>query len=166
LTYRQRGAARLSSLLTRKPRADVVPWTIASPLPPFARHYHQENIMVTQSNLPDSGNAQIVGTAGLSSVEKSSRISRDLQNLSDDVANLVTHTGTLAREDLRRIKTTLSDRVAAARKSLGATGDEIAHRARHTATVTNNYVHEQPWKAVGIGAAVGVLLGVLFARRK
>lgn len=122
--------------------------------------------MVTQSTIPDSGNAQIVGAAGLSAVEKPSRISRDLQNIGNDVANLVSHTTTLAKEDVTRIKAKLSDRVAAARKSIGETSDEIVQQARRTAAVTNNYVHEQPWKAVGIGAALGVLVGIVFARRK
>jgi ElaB/YqjD/DUF883 family membrane-anchored ribosome-binding protein len=44
--------------------------------------------------------------------------------------------------------------------------DAVVQRARRTATVTNDYVHEQPWAAVGIGAAVGVLFGFVLGRRK
>ncbi len=37
-------------------------------------------------------------------------------------------------------------------------GKKIAHD-------TDNYVHEHPWRAIGISAAVGVLIGMLIARR-
>ena len=37
-------------------------------------------------------------------------------------------------------------------------GKKIAHD-------TDAYVHEHPWRAIGISAAVGVLIGMLIARR-
>ena len=33
------------------------------------------------------------------------------------------------------------------------------------AKVTDNYVHEHPWKAIGIAAAIAFLLGLLVSRR-
>jgi ElaB/YqjD/DUF883 family membrane-anchored ribosome-binding protein len=45
-------------------------------------------------------------------------------------------------------------------------GTTVIQRTRQAATVTNNYVHEQPWQAIGIGAAAGVLLGFVLGRRK
>ena len=30
---------------------------------------------------------------------------------------------------------------------------------------TDEYVHENPWRAIGIGGAVGLLIGMLIARR-
>jgi ElaB/YqjD/DUF883 family membrane-anchored ribosome-binding protein len=38
-------------------------------------------------------------------------------------------------------------------------------KAKVAAKVTDEYVHENPWKAIGIGAAVGVVIGMLIARR-
>ena len=44
--------------------------------------------------------------------------------------------------------------------------EEIAvEKAKAAAKVTDAYVHENPWKAIGIGAAVGVVIGMLIARR-
>ena len=68
--------------------------------------------------------------------------------------------------DLVRVKAKLSARVAAAKESIEEMSAQVAQRARKAATVTNNYVHEQPWQAVGIGAAAGVLLGFVLGRRK
>jgi ElaB/YqjD/DUF883 family membrane-anchored ribosome-binding protein len=31
--------------------------------------------------------------------------------------------------------------------------------------VTDEYVHENPWQAIGIGAAIGFLVGLVVSRR-
>lgn len=36
---------------------------------------------------------------------------------------------------------------------------------KEVAKTTDEYVHENPWKAVGIAAGVGFVIGVLIARR-
>jgi ElaB/YqjD/DUF883 family membrane-anchored ribosome-binding protein len=42
-------------------------------------------------------------------------------------------------------------------------------RARHAADATDTYVHEHPWQAMGlaaaVGGAVGGAIGMLIARR-
>ncbi|MDP5239628.1 DUF883 domain-containing protein [Uliginosibacterium sp. 31-16] len=44
--------------------------------------------------------------------------------------------------------------------------EEIAlEKAKVAAKVTDEYVHENPWKAIGIGAALGIVVGMLIARR-
>jgi ElaB/YqjD/DUF883 family membrane-anchored ribosome-binding protein len=40
--------------------------------------------------------------------------------------------------------------------------DAGAHAA---ARVTDDYVHDNPWQAIGVAAAVGFLAGLLIARR-
>ena len=41
----------------------------------------------------------------------------------------------------------------------------VADKAKVAARVTDDYVHDNPWQAVGIAAAVGLLLGLLIGRR-
>ena len=38
-------------------------------------------------------------------------------------------------------------------------------KAKAAAKVTDQYVHEHPWKAIGIAAAIAFLLGLLVSRR-
>ena len=45
------------------------------------------------------------------------------------------------------------------------TGDKIAAQTKEIADKADTYVHDNPWAGVGIGAAVGVVLGVLLSRR-
>lgn len=96
----------------------------------------------------------------------SSRASREFHNFVADIEDLITKTTSLTGEDLQKAKAQLSERIATARNYLDDVSESVTQRARKTATVTNNYVHEQPWTAVGIGAAVGVVIGFVLGSRK
>ena len=41
----------------------------------------------------------------------------------------------------------------------------VADKAKVAVRVTDDYVHDNPWQAVGIAAGVGLLLGLLIGRR-
>lgn len=42
----------------------------------------------------------------------------------------------------------------------------IAYRGRIAALVTDRYVHESPWKAMGIAAGIAFAIGCLVGRRR
>lgn len=48
---------------------------------------------------------------------------------------------------------------------LSATRHAISEKACGAANATDAYVHGNPWKIVGIAAAVGVFIGALISRR-
>ena len=41
----------------------------------------------------------------------------------------------------------------------------LVDKTKAAARATDDFVHENPWKAVGIAAGVGLLLGVIIGRR-
>jgi ElaB/YqjD/DUF883 family membrane-anchored ribosome-binding protein len=41
----------------------------------------------------------------------------------------------------------------------------VIERTRQAAKATDEYVHDNPWKAIGISACAGVIVGMLVARR-
>ncbi|MES2127416.1 MAG: DUF883 family protein [Pseudomonadota bacterium] len=41
----------------------------------------------------------------------------------------------------------------------------VVEKTKVAAKATDEYVKENPWKAVGLGAAVGVVIGMLIARK-
>jgi ElaB/YqjD/DUF883 family membrane-anchored ribosome-binding protein len=43
--------------------------------------------------------------------------------------------------------------------------EEAMRRAREIAGAADEYVHENPWQAVGVAAGIGLVLGLLIARR-
>jgi Uncharacterized conserved protein len=51
------------------------------------------------------------------------------------------------------------------REHLYDTQDELMARGRRAARITDDYVHDNPWRAIGIAGLVGVLVGALICRR-
>jgi len=43
--------------------------------------------------------------------------------------------------------------------------EAAVRKGRKIAHDTDEYVHEHPWRAIGIAAGVGLLVGMLIARR-
>lgn len=94
-----------------------------------------------------------------------SSVADEVTHLITDIEDLIKQATSLTGEELTAAKAKLAERLATARASAAQMGDSVATHARTTAAATNEYVHEQPWKAIGIGATVGLLLGFALARR-
>ena len=89
----------------------------------------------------------------------------EFQSFVADIEDLITSMTPLTGEDLARAKERLAARVELAKESFSEVSGEIAERARKTARVTDAYVHEHPWQSVGIGAILGLLVGIVVSRR-
>ncbi|MSQ50714.1 MAG: DUF883 family protein [Betaproteobacteria bacterium] len=81
-----------------------------------------------------------------------------------------------AEELLKATASHAGDKAAAARlkiqESIDATKIKLAdlseagvYKAKAAARATDDYVHDNPWQAVGFAAAAGVVLGLLIGRR-
>jgi len=51
------------------------------------------------------------------------------------------------------------------REHLYSTQDELMMRGRRAVRATDDYVHDNPWRAIGVAGLVGVLVGALICRR-
>ncbi len=51
------------------------------------------------------------------------------------------------------------------KKRLLTAEEVVVERTKQVAKVTDQYVHENPWKSIGISACVGAIIGMLIARR-
>ena len=116
--------------------------------------------METYSNKPDQYE-QIDSSAR----QARSAISQEFQDFLADIETLFQSTTSLTGEDLDQAKTQINERIAAAKAKVEEVSDSVTYQARKTIAMADNYVHEQPWKAVGVGVGVGILLGLIFKRR-
>lgn len=82
-----------------------------------------------------------------------------------DIEHLITSMTSLTGQDLERAKQKLTERVEAAKVTLSEAGGRIAETARQSARATDTYVHEHPWQSVGIGAILGLLVGIAVSRK-
>jgi ElaB/YqjD/DUF883 family membrane-anchored ribosome-binding protein len=62
-----------------------------------------------------------------------------------------------------RAKAEESLRIAKAR--MADAQEALLAKTREAAKATDVYVHENPWKAVGVAAGVGLVIGLLIGRR-
>lgn len=51
------------------------------------------------------------------------------------------------------------------REALSDTQDALLDKGRHAARVTDDYVHDNPWQAIGMAGVAGLLVGMLISRR-
>jgi ElaB/YqjD/DUF883 family membrane-anchored ribosome-binding protein len=72
-------------------------------------------------------------------------------------------TGT--RTELDNLTDQIEEGVRSGRYSWAQIQDAVVTRTREAAETTDQYVHENPWKVVGIAAGLGFVLGLLLAPR-
>ncbi|MEA1062472.1 YqjD family protein [Apirhabdus apintestini] len=89
----------------------------------------------------------------------------ELQTLADTLEEVLNTSGEKSKEEMDKLRNKAERALKESRRRLGETGEAIARHTREAASRADDYVREKPWTGVGIGAAVGVVLGVLLARR-
>src|SRR5260221_14722435 len=72
-----------------------------------------------------------------------------------------TETGEKAKD----LRSQVEAKLLAAKLRLEEFQGQAIDRAKETARATDDYVHDHPWQAIGIAAAVGVVIGLLMNRR-
>jgi ElaB/YqjD/DUF883 family membrane-anchored ribosome-binding protein len=77
-----------------------------------------------------------------------------------DVEDLVKKVANVDNADVARLRSKVSGAIGDVRQAVGDTADTLRDRARMAVTVTDDYVHDRPWTAIGLAAAVGVIVGV------
>nr|WP_315212313.1 DUF883 domain-containing protein [uncultured Duganella sp.] len=63
------------------------------------------------------------------------------------------------------VRARFEDTLRTAKTDLRKLEDSVIARSHEAAQSADVYVHDNPWKAVGVGAALGVLVGILVSRR-
>lgn len=104
-------------------------------------------------------------TENFDAAAKPGSISVEFQRFLADIEDLVGQATSMTGEDLAKLKNSMNERISVAKESLSEMGTGLADKARKGAVATNDYVHQQPWTAVGAGAAIGLLIGLLVSRR-
>jgi ElaB/YqjD/DUF883 family membrane-anchored ribosome-binding protein len=73
--------------------------------------------------------------------------------------------GSMVDEATDALKTFGTRKVERAKAALAEAQAVVAREAREYGDSTDDYVHANAWKVLGVGAAVGLLVGFLVARR-
>lgn len=106
-------------------------------------------------------NAKLANVENEVSKEK---LMQDLRVVVADAEELLRATAGQAGEKVSAARERIQENLAAAKQRLAAAQDAVIARTKEAAKVTDEYVHENPWKAVGIAAGVGLVIGMLISR--
>ena len=93
------------------------------------------------------------------------KLAADFRAVMADIDALMTVTGKEAEGEVKALRARIRERLDGAKEKLLDAQHEAVERAKAAATATDDYVHANPWQAIGAAAAVGLALGVLIGRR-
>ena len=93
------------------------------------------------------------------------KLAHDFQAVVDGAEELIRVTSNNTEAGYAAAKKKLEHSLTVARHEL----DHIEHvarlKAKHAARAADAYVHDNPWQAIGVGAVLGLAIGVLISRR-
>ena len=93
------------------------------------------------------------------------KLVEDLKIVIADAEDLLRATASQAGEKISAAREKVQDTLDRAKAGLGDIEDVVTDTGRQAARATNEFVQANPWRAVGIAAAVGLVVGLLISRR-
>ena len=93
------------------------------------------------------------------------KLMEDLRLVVADAEDLLRATANQAGEGAAAARARIMESLQVVKKRLVAAETDVIERTQQAAKDTDQYVHDNPWQAVGITAVVGVIVGMLIARR-
>jgi ElaB/YqjD/DUF883 family membrane-anchored ribosome-binding protein len=93
------------------------------------------------------------------------KLASDMKVVISDAEDLLKATASAAGERVTAARARMEESLRVAKVKLADAQEAMVDRAKDAARATDDYVHAHPWRAAGIGIAVGVILGLLIARR-
>lgn len=92
-------------------------------------------------------------------------LSNDFRVVIDGAEALVNATADLGGEKLTALRARVDQSLKTAQAKLTQAQEAVVGRAKAEAAAADTYVHENPWTAFGVAAGLGLLVGLIVARR-
>ena len=99
------------------------------------------------------------------SVANKEKLVSDLKVVVSDAEELLRATAGAAGEKVGELRERFGVRLRDAKERLADAEVALLDKTKAAARATDDFVHDEPWKAVGVAAALGLALGVLIGRR-
>lgn len=121
---------------------------------------------VQQGNGAVNGNkAQGQGQGQAANHDAREKLMNDLKLVIGDAESWLKEAKRNAAHNAGEAQARFDDTLRTAKSDLLRLQDSMTARGKLAAQSANGYVKGHPWQAVGLGAAVGVIAGLLLARR-
>lgn len=93
------------------------------------------------------------------------KLMEDLRLVVADAEELLRATANQVGEGAAVARARIQERLQVVKGSLLDTEAMVIERAQQAAKVSDQYVRENPWQAIGISAGVGLIIGFMIAKR-
>ncbi|MDN4133828.1 DUF883 family protein [Pantoea ananatis] len=93
-------------------------------------------------------------------------INQDVNELADSLEALLKSYGSEAKDEVNSARSQAEALLKQTRAKLNGGGNRVSQAARDAGYQVDAYVYDKPWYGVGIGAAVGIVLGALLVSRR
>ncbi|KZE32746.1 ElaB/YqjD/DUF883 family membrane-anchored ribosome-binding protein [Crenobacter luteus] len=93
------------------------------------------------------------------------RLLADVRSVLNSTEELLAAAGDEGGEKTQELKAKVAANLKLAKARLVEAEHAAVEKARAAARATDQYVHENPWKSIGVAAAGAFLLGLLVSRR-
>lgn len=89
----------------------------------------------------------------------------DLKSVLQDAEAWLTRGSQMTGDEFQAAKAKFERTLSTAKDEFVRIEEAVVEKTKYAAKATDEYVHENPWTAIGTGAAVGLLVGLLISRR-
>ena len=89
----------------------------------------------------------------------------DFKAVIADAEALLKATANQGGEAVAAVRAKAEESLVVAKAKIADAQDALLERTRAAARATDDYVHDNPWRAVGVAAGLGLVVGLLIGRR-
>lgn len=93
------------------------------------------------------------------------KLINDFKVVVADAEELLRATANQAGDKATELRARIQGRLAEAKVKLADAEGVLLDRAKQVGRVADDYVHDNPWRSVGIAAGMGLIVGLLIGRR-
>jgi ElaB/YqjD/DUF883 family membrane-anchored ribosome-binding protein len=93
------------------------------------------------------------------------KLFQDLQSVVREAEALLKATASHAGEKVDEVRARAEKTIAEARARLDDVEHQTVRRVKEFAGEADTYVRDNPWRAVGVAAGIGLVMGLILSRR-
>ncbi len=104
--------------------------------------------------------------ASMESEVSREKLMQDLRVVMADAEELLHVTAGQAGDKISTARERIQKSLSHAKERIMSAEHAMVEKTRQAAKATDEYVHENPWKSVGIAAGAGLIIGMLISRSR
>ena len=97
--------------------------------------------------------------------EREEEFVQQIKSSLDEAERMLQQAAEATGEKAEELRDSAMRHLRRTREHLYSTQDELMVRGRRAIRATDDYGHDNPWRAIGLSGLIGVLVGALICRR-